>query len=338
MTVRVLLAGAGRAGSVHARNFVRGVPGADLVGIADTDEGALDRASAQFQCDLTFSDPLSGVTDERVDAVVIASPTFTHARLAIAALNAGKHVLSEKPLASTIDEARDIAKAVHESGRVFMIGFMRRFDRGFRRAAERIASGDIGQPLLVKSTSRGPGLPPPWAWDPSRSGGLVAEVNSHDLDTIRWLAGSEFETVHALGRAAKRPDLVADHPGFIDLVVVNCEMENGALAQMDGACPADYAYDARAEVYGSEGVLFVGSPVDGPLLVRRGEARTDPVVSWSELFRNGYWEEDAHFIAACRGDVEATPGIADGVAALEAAIAINRSIASGEKVALKEVR
>lgn len=338
MSIRVLVVGAGRAGSVHARNYARGVPGAQLVGVADPDPESLDNAATEFDCELTFSDPLTAVTDDNVDAVVIGSPTFTHAELAITALQAGKHVLSEKPLASSLEEAYEMRAVVRDSPQMFMIGFMRRFDRGFRRVAERIAAGDIGQPLLVKSTTRGPGLPPSWAWDPSRSGGLIAEVNSHDLDSIRWLAGSEFETVHAVGRAAKRPDLVDDYPGFIDLVIVNCELESGALAQLDGACPADYAYDARVEVYGSEGVLLVGSPADGPLLVRRGEAMSDPVVSWSGLFSDAYREEDTHFIAGCNGEAEPTPGIDDGVAALEAAFAINRSIAERRSVDLEEMR
>lgn len=337
-SVNVLVVGAGRAGSVHARNFANGVPGARLIGIADPNTSVLERVAAEFECDLTFSDPLTAVTDERVDSVVIGAPTFTHAELIITALEAGKHVLTEKPLVSSLEEARRVADAVNASSQSFMIGFMRRFDRDFRRAAERIAAGDIGKPLLVKSTTRGPGLPPPWAWDLSKSGGLIAEVNSHDLDSVRWLSQSEVTSVSAIGRASKRPDLVEDHPGFIDLVIVNCELESGALAQVDGACPAGYAYDARVEVYGSEGVVLVGSPTSGPLVVRDGEAHVDPVKSWRDLFKEGYWEEDAHFIRACRGEAEPVPGIRDGVAALEIAVAINRSLSEARPVLLEELR
>lgn len=333
----VLVVGVGRAGMVHARNFSAGVPGARLVGVADPMEEARERAAAELGC-AAFDDPGAAVADDRVDAVVIGSPTFTHASLAVAALEAGKPVLTEKPLASSLEEAAAIAAAVEASGAVFMIGFMRRFDAGFRRAAELIAAGDIGEPLLVRSTTRGPGLPPSWAWDVERSGGLVAEVNSHDLDTVRWLTGQEYLTVTAAGRPAKRPDLAEQHPGFVDTLVVQCELDRGALAHIDGACPATYAYDARVEVYGSEGVVFAGSPVEGPLLVRKGEARRDPVRGWAHLFAAAYRAEDAHFVAACRGDADPTPGIGDGLRALEAAVAVNLSLREGRTVAVKELR
>jgi myo-inositol 2-dehydrogenase/D-chiro-inositol 1-dehydrogenase/scyllo-inositol 2-dehydrogenase (NAD+) len=335
--LRLLVVGAGRAGMVHARNYAAGVPGARLLGVVDPDPGARERAATELGC-LAFDDPTAAVVDERVDAVVIATPTTGHAELAIAALGAGKHVLSEKPLASTLDEAHRIEAAVRASDRVLMMAFMRRHDRGFRRAKELIDEGAIGEPLFVRSTTRGPGLPPPWAWDVERSGGLIAEVNSHDIDTVRWFTGQEFLAVRAIGRAAKRPDIAADHPGFVDVLAVQASLSAGGLAQIDGACPADYGYDARAEVYGSSGVLFVGSPTEGPLVVTSGQARTDPVRGWARLFAEAYRAEDIHFVAACRGDVPAEPSVVDGLRALEVVVAVNQSLREGRDVALAEVR
>jgi predicted dehydrogenase len=216
--VRVALVGAGRAGLVHGRNFSAGVPGARLVAIADPLAEARQRAAAELGCQRTLADPLDAATDDGVDAVVVASPTFTHAAVAVAALQAGKHVLCEKPLASTLEDAQRIQAAATGSSGALVMGFMRRFDAGFARAAERIAAGDIGDPVFVRSTGRGPGLPPEWANDPRRSAGLIAEVNSHDLDTVRWLSTREFQTVYAAGRAAKRPDLATRYPGFADPV------------------------------------------------------------------------------------------------------------------------
>jgi predicted dehydrogenase len=334
--LRVLLVGAGRAGLVHGRNLATGVPGAALVALADTSREALAAASSELGCKLVFDDPVAAVADERVDAVVAASPTFTHAEIAIAALEAGKHVLCEKPLCSTLEEATAVADAVERADGVFVMGFMRRFDPGFRRAAEAIAAGEIGRPLFVRSTGRGPGLPPEWAWDPRVSGGLIAEVNSHDIDTIRWLSGQEVETVYALGRAAKRPDLAERYPGFTDLVAASFELSGGALAQLDGACPADYGYDARVEVYGDEGVVFAGDARAGTALVVRADgARTDPVRSWRDLFAAAYRAEDAHFAAAARGEAEAATTVADGVRALEVVGAVNASLAAGAPVAIE---
>ena len=338
--VRVLLVGAGRAGMVHARNFAAGVPGAHLVGVADPSESARERAVAELGEGVRgFEDPVSAATDDGIDAVVIGSPTFTHADVAVSALEAGKHVLCEKPIASTLEEGERIVAADAASAGTLVMAFMRRFDAGFQRVAERLAAGDIGEPLLVKSTGRGPGLPPEWAWDTSRSGGLAAEVNSHDLDTVRWLSGQEFTRVHATGRAAKRPDIAERYPGFVDLIVMSCELDGGALAVVDGACPADYGYDARVEVYGSEGVLFAGDTRQGPtMLVRNDGAVMDPVKSWRTLFADGYRAEDRHLVGVVRGDEEPRTAPIDGLRALEAVMAANESIAAKRPVEIAEIR
>jgi predicted dehydrogenase len=334
--VGVLVIGAGRAGLVHARNFAAGIAGATLSAIADPDPGALATGAAEVGCERTFSDALEAIGDGRIQAVAIASPTPTHAELAVAALEADKHVLCEKPLASSLEEAAAVARAAAGSDAVFVMGFMRRFHSDFLALANRVAAGEIGEPLLVRSTGRGPGLPPEWALDPELSGGLVAEVNSHDLDTVRWLSGQEFQTAYAVGRAAKRPELAERFPGFVDVLAATFELSGGALAQLDGACPAGYGYDARIEVYGSEGVLLAGDPRrDTTLLVRAEGAIAEPVRSWRQLFAEAYRAEDAHFVAAVRGEEAPRTTVDDGVRALEAVIAVNRSLAEGAPVELE---
>ena len=331
----VAVVGTGRAGLVHARNFASGITGARLVALADPSESALAAAAVETGCERTYADPLAAVASDEVGAVVVASPTFTHAEIAVAAFAAGKHVLCEKPLASTPEEAAAIATAAGESDASFLMAFMRRFDPTWASVAERVARGEVGEPLLVRSTGRGPGLPPEWALDPSRSGGLIAEVNSHDIDSIRWFSGQEFETVYAVGRAAKRPDLAERFPGFVDIVVAMFELSEGALGVLDGACPADYGYDARVEVYGSEGVAFAGDPRRGSaLLIRRGEAVAEPVLSWRDLVAEAYRAEDAHFVAVARGEAEPRTSVDDGLRALEAVFAVNRSLAEGAPVTL----
>jgi predicted dehydrogenase len=339
MSVGVLVVGAGRAGMVHARNLAEGVAGGHLVGVADPSDTARSQAVADLGDVRGFPDPLAAVAGDGVDAVVIASPTFTHADVAVAALEAGRFVLCEKPLAATLADAQRIAAAERASRATLLMGFMRRFDAGMRRVAERIAAGDIGQPLLVKSTGRGPGLPPEWALDPTRSGGLLAEVNSHDVDTMRWLSQQEPQRAYAVGRAAKRPDVAERHPGFVDTVVATFELSAGGIGVVDGACPADYGYDARVEVYGSEGVLFSGDPRSGTaVLVRADGARDDPFRSWRDRFAGAYRAEVRHLVAVARGDEPAVTSVEDGVRALEAVVAANVSLERGVPVTIAEVR
>ena len=334
---RVTLIGAGRAGLVHGRSFNAGVPGARLVAVADPGDDARKAAGHELGIERTFADPLLAAVDAGTDAIVIATPTFSHAQIAIAALEAGKHVLCEKPIAATLEDAEAMAEAARRADRVFMMGFMRRSDARFARLAERLTAGEIGRPLFVRCTGRGPGLPPPWAWDIAQSGGLVAEVNSHDIDTIRWLSGQEAVRVFAAGRAAKRPDLAASHPGFVDVVAATIELSAGGLAQFDGACPADYGYDARVEVYGSEGTLIVGGPIaDTAVLVRRDGVVTDPVTSWRTLFADAYRDEARNFVAVCQGVEAPRTSASDGVEALRVVLALNESMATGAPVSVHE--
>lgn len=336
----VVLVGAGRAGLVHGRNLADGVRGARLVGVSDPDAAARESARSELEVDLAFADAFDAVDHAEVDAIVLASPTFAHADVAIAAMKAGVHVLCEKPLASSLEQADAIRDAVRASEAVFLMAFMRRFDQGFLRAADRLAAGEIGEPLFVRSTGRGPGLPPEWVWDIDRSGGMFNEVNAHDLDAIRWFTGQEYQRIYALGRAAKHPEIKETHPGFADLVAATFEMDGGAIGQVDGACPADYGYDARVEIYGSEGLLLLGDTrANHTLLVRRDRGVVaDPVQSWRTLFAEAYRAEDQHLAAVAHGWEEPRTSIDDGVAALEAAIAINRSVESGEPVDVATVR
>jgi predicted dehydrogenase len=331
--LQVLLVGAGRAGLVHGRNLAAGVPGARLAAVADPEPDARARAAAELGCGEANGDPLEAAADDRFDAVIIASPTFTHSGLAVAALRAHKHVLCEKPLASSLAEGREIMQAAEGSRGVFVMGFMRRFDPSFRRAAQRIAKGEIGEPVLVRSVTRGPGLPPEWAWDASRSGGLIAEVNSHDLDSLRWLSGRSLRSAFAVGLAVKRPDIARRYPGFVDVVAAVFELGESCIGELDGACPAGYGYDARAEVYGTDGMVMVGTPAAGSaLLVRQDGVVADSVSGWRHLFADAYRAEDSHFVAAARGEEEPATSVDDGYRALQGVVAVNESLRTGARV------
>lgn len=328
--IGVVIVGAGRAGLVHGKNFAAGVRGAELIGVVDPSEEARTKTATELEVDHHWASLSEAFAHPEVDAVVIATPTQAHADLATEALDAGKHVLLEKPLCGSLDEAERILAAERTSAAQLMMAFMRRFDDGFVRAEQAIRRGDIGQPIMVKSMSRGPGLPAPWAWDVDGAGGLIGEVNAHDLDAVRWLSAQEYRTVYAVGYAAKRPDIAEDHPGFIDVVATTFTMTDDVIAQVDGACPADYGYDARIEVYGSEGVVLAGDPrADTTLVVRAGSATAQPVASWRNVFANGYRAEDQHFVSVIRGLEEPRTSIVDGIRSLEAILAVNASIASG---------
>ena len=239
-SVRVCLVGAGRAGLVHGFNFRHRLAEVQLVAIVDANEAMAREKAAELDVPSVFDNIESALSQADFDAVCIATPTFTHASIAIAAAQAGKHILCEKPMALTLDEADTMIAAARQAGVVLQIGFMRRFDPAFRAAKEQIEAGAIGDPIIVRTLTRGPGLPPRWACDPATSIGMLAEVNSHDFDTIRWLAGSEFAQVYTEAATFKAPQLKAEFPGFYDTAVVNVRMANGALGIIDSCCPVEY--------------------------------------------------------------------------------------------------
>jgi predicted dehydrogenase len=158
--IRVCLVGAGRAGLVHGRNFAFRIPEAELVAVVDEDPEARARAARELR-----AQPFASLEEalERVpfEAVCVATPTFTHRDLVVRAAEAGKHVLCEKPMALDVPQALAMIRAAERAGVVLQVGFMRRFDSEFRDARTRIASGELGRLLLIRSTTRGPGLPPP---------------------------------------------------------------------------------------------------------------------------------------------------------------------------------
>lgn len=325
--INVCVVGLGRAGLVHATNFQRHVPGAALAAVVERDPEILKARADELGVRARYGDIRQALDGAQIEAVCITTPTFTHAEIAASAARAGAHILCEKPMALTLAEADRMMAAAAEAGVVLQIGFMRRFDPAFQEARRLIESGRIGRPMVLRSLTRGPGLPPRWAWDLRRSNGMLAEVNSHDFDTVRWIAGSEFTRVYAETAATKRPDLRGEFPEFYDTATVTLRLADGALAMIEGACPVDYGYDARMEVLGTEGVLRVGELGHGAVVTctKSSGVQSAPFASWRDRFRDAYVAEARHFVDCIRGEATPLATGTDGRAALEATLAANRS-------------
>jgi len=334
--VRVCVVGVGRAGMVHATNFRDNVPGACLAAVVDADLELAEQRGRELGGALFFSDIHQALEKAEIDAVCITTPTFTHAEIAIAAAQAGVHIFCEKPMALTLEEADAMIRAADEAGVKLQIGFMRRFDPAFRAAKEKIEAGLIGQPMIVKSTGRGPGLPPRWACDSRTSIGMLAEVNSHDFDSLRWLMGSEFVRVYAEVGALKCPELREEFPDFYDNAVVIARFDHGGLGVLDGSCPVEYGYDARVEVLGTAGVVLIGELRYEAVTIctKKDGVVTSTFPSWRDRFREAYIAEARHFIECITED--RTPSVTgyDGKKALEAVIAATESAKRGVPVAL----
>lgn len=334
--LRFCLIGTGRAGLVHATNISRRIKSAQLVALCDADSSALARAAARHKVDRLYHDYQEAVRDRHVEAIVVATPVSFHREIACEAAAQGKHILLEKPMALSVAECEDINEAVARAGVTLQIGFMRRFDAAFLEAKELLGSGELGRVMIIKSTGRGPGLPPPWIYDVRKSNGILAEVNSHDFDCVRWLADSDIVRVYAEAANLKCDDAREDHPDFYDNAVVTLRFSDDSLGMIDGTCPADYGYDARVEVLCEKGAIFIGSVQDRGIsqVMSDGRVTTRAIDSWRSLFKEAYVAELEHFIACVEQQTVPRATGLDGLKAVEAVVAANASVASGQPVVL----
>lgn len=333
--VKVCLVGAGRAGTVHANNLSRSVPNAILNAVVDSNMCAAKEISSKTGAEC-FPSLEEAIKHLDFDAVVITTPTYTHAKLTETAASAGKHVFCEKPMALSLGEAESMISTCEKHNVKLQIGFMRRFDEDFLKARQMVRDGAIGKVTIIKSTGRGPGLPPKWACDPKTSLGMLAEVNSHDFDSVRWIAGSEFSRVYAEADTFKCFDLKKEFPDFYDNSIVSLRLRNKALALIDGSCPAEYGYDARMEILGTEGVIIIGQLQDGAVSIctKKQGIVSSTFGSWRNRFRDAYLKEIQHFIDCILEDKEPMATGEDGRKAVEIVLAATRSILEGKPVNL----
>ena len=334
---RICLIGTGRAGLLHARNLQASIPDAELVALCDANRETLEAAGRELGVVTLLTDYREAVQRQELDAVVIVTPTFLHRDIACAAAASGKHIFLEKPMALTVEECRQINAAVAQAGVKLQIGFMRRFDESFLEAKEILDSGELGRIMIIKSTGRGPGGPGPWMYDLTRSNGIIAEVNSHDIDSLHWFTGSDLRRVYAESDNFKTPDARRDYPDFYDNFVANFRFADGTLGVIDGTCPAHYGYDARVEILCAGGVLFIGSVTrtGATKVTLDGTVAGRAVKSWRNLFKDAYLAEMRHFVECLIQD--RTPRVTgdDGLKAVAAVVAANESMRTGQPVELR---
>ena len=259
--IRFGVLGAGRIGKVHARTIAAS-KNATVAYLAD----AMPKAAADLAAEVGAK--VASVADiikaKDVDAILIATPTGTHADLIEAASNAGKAVLCEKPVSLSVERILACLKVVEKNKTNLMIGFNRRFDPNFADLEKRIRNGDIGNVELCTVISRDPSPPP--ADYVKGSGGLFRDMMIHDFDMARFLVGEEFVVVNALGSALV--DKAIGEAGDVDTAAVQMQTASGKIAVITNSRRATYGYDQRMEVHGSKGMLRAGNVHARPPLLR----------------------------------------------------------------------
>ncbi|WP_309667676.1 inositol 2-dehydrogenase [Tabrizicola sp.] len=332
MTLNFAILGAGRIGQVHAR-AVAGTPGARLVAIADPVAAAAEVVKAAYGCDIRSIDAILASKD--VDAVVICTPTDTHADLIERFVKAGKAVFCEKPVDLSLARVAACLKVVKAEKGTLMVGFNRRFDPDFMAVKAAIDAGQIGAVEMVTITSRDPGAPPHDYI--TRSGGIFRDMTIHDFDMARWLLGEEVETVQAAASVLTDPKI--GELGDYDSVNVILRTASGRQAIITNSRRAAYGYDQRIEVLGSSGMVAAQNHGEHRMTFADKSGFHDaPLLNF---FMTRYIAAYANEIAAFVGAVQhgtATPTTGeDGLMALALAEAALKSVAEGRSVKLSEV-
>ena len=325
----------GRAGQIHAGIFRDKVPEATLACVVDEAEKVAKDAGTRLGVNWT-TDTSEAVQDDGVDAVVVAVPTYLHARVASAALDAGKHVFIEKPLAHTPKDAEQLARRALSSGSVFQVGYMRRYDRAYREVKDSIANGSLGLLLIYRAIAHDPAPPPGWAADPKLSGGIFYDMLSHDFDMGRNLMASEVSSVYATGSSKVCEDIAKK--GDLDTVAVLMKFKSGAFGYVEGFRKSSYGYDLRTEVVGSGGSAVVGAMNDPSLTFADRKGLRQSGVKWfADRFDAAFEAEDNSFAKAIITRSNPEISASDGIRAVEIAEACRLSVARKKPVSLGEL-
>ncbi|WP_244595373.1 inositol 2-dehydrogenase [Bosea lathyri] len=328
-TMRMGLLGAGRIGRIHGLN-VAARADASLVSVGDASPEAAAALAASTGAKTATAEAI--ISDASIDAILICTPTDTHADLIEAAVSAGKAVFCEKPVDLDADRIRRCLKVVERSGKPLMIGFNRRFDPNFAALESRLRAGDAGAIEIVSVISRDPS-PPPVDYV-KRSGGLFRDMMIHDFDMARFLLAEEPVEVFALGSALVDPAI--GEAGDVDTAAVLMKTASGRIAQISNSRRATYGYDQRIEVHGSKGMLRAGNIHETTVEIATGAGfRADPVQNFFlERYAAAYRAELDAFIAACKGGKAATPSGLDGLKAQILADAATESARTGKPVSV----
>lgn len=331
--INVGLIGVGRMGWVYAEDLAYRVPQARLAAACDTNPEIEEKVKA-LGAPKWYADYRDLIEDDAIDAVAIITPTSTHREIIIAAAEAGKAVFCEKPLSISLEEAHEIQRVIDSTGVFFHMGFMRRFDRGYRAAKEKIDRGEIGSPVLFRASSRDPFRPSLEYMDPRHSGGIMIDMGIHDIDLARWMMG-EIASVYTIGGVLAYPEV--KEVGDIDNAVVTLEFANGALGVIDLSRSGVYGYDIRAEILGTKGTLKVGYLRETPLTVLNREGvRHDTVPYFMERFERAYIDQLQNFIEHLSAGWPPSITCADGVADLEVAYAATLSFNEKRPIVLTQ--
>ena len=331
--LKIGIAGLGRIGKIHLNNLLE-LNNVEVIAVMDPSFEALKYAIGKG-----VKSGLQNYKDflevKELEAIVICTPTNTHADYVEIAAKSGKHIFCEKPLDLNLQRINDVLKVVDNSKIKLMIGFNRRYDNEFYKVKSSVKIGSIGEPYLVKITSRDP-APPPIEYI-KNSGGLFLDMTIHDFDMARFIVDKEIQEVYAKGEAFT--DISISKAGDIDTAVIVLKYTDSTLAIIDNSRKAAYGYDQRLEVFGSKGMIQANNVMidNNNLFTQNGVKSSLPMNFFIERYADAYKKEIIDFIDSVINNREVSVSGIDGLKSLQIGLAAKKSLKENRPVKVDEI-
>ncbi|MDP4129645.1 MAG: inositol 2-dehydrogenase [Bacteroidota bacterium] len=332
--VNIALFGMGRIGKIHFRNIEQHVPDARIVAVADP---FLSGSPDGKNSNIFFSKNADEVIAmPEVDAILICTPTSSHADLIEKGIRNGKHIFCEKPMDLSLERTVVLSSMADDAGIKLMLGFNRRFDPDFMEAHKSVRAGAVGDVQVIKITSRDPGLPP--IDYIKHSGGLFMDMAIHDFDMARYIMGKEVVEVFA--RGLNIIDKAVGEAGDIDTALTTLIFEDGTYAVIDNSRKAVYGYDQRLEIFGGGGMIQVENNLHNRNVIynEQGIRHSLPLDFFMDRYVHSYLNEMKLFVDALKNNKPMPAGGADALKATQIAYAAKMSVELGRSVKLSEVK
>ena len=325
--IRIGLLGAGRIGQVHA-HAVSSVPTAKLVAIADPLSAAAKTVQDTYGCDIRTIKQI--LVSDDIDAVIICTPTDTHADLIEQFARAGKAIFCEKPVDLDLERVQACLAVIDETQATLMVGFQRRYDPDFQALRAAIDTGQIGDVEMVTLISRDPSAPPYDYID--RSGGIFRDMMIHDFDVARWMLGEEIETVQAAASVLTDPEI--GNRGDFDSANAILRTASGKQCTITNSRRATFGYDQRIEVHGSAGSVAADNHHQSRVTIANENGYTRPPLLdfFMSRYVEAYASEIKHFVDCVTNHAQPRTSGHDGLMSIALAEAALESALTGTAV------
>jgi myo-inositol 2-dehydrogenase/D-chiro-inositol 1-dehydrogenase len=314
--IRLALIGLGTMGMEHLKVFSRLAPTVEITAVADTHPPFAGRAASVAPSASVFHDPLGCLDNAGIDAAVVATDDDTHHGVVDACIARGIYALCEKPLTTSAQQSLRLVEAERaEGGRIVQVGFMRRYDDDYRHVYDRLQTGQVGEPVVIRQWHRNPLYVN--NFDAQK---LIVNTASHDIDVFRWLSGEEITEVSSIAKTSRDKSTLT--------VLLTLKSASGVLGVVELSRGPGLRYDVGCEIVASRGALTLAS----------GASTCNAVPdSWVQRFEGAYRAQDATWLASVATKSITGPSAYDGYATNAVAEAALSALHDGNRRPVQQV-